>query len=264
MYVDVHAHLVHPAFAGEEDAVAGRAAAAGVEMVVVTGLEPRSNRAVLELCERHAHLLPALGIYPVDALCKLVDRSSWQHPFPPPERFDVEEEIAFIDSVAGRLVAIAEVGLDQYWVPDYPREQEETLRKLCAVAMRHDLPVVLHSRKAESRTFAVVREMGVARAVFHCFGGKLNLARQIADHGYCFSIPPVVERAEAFQALCRALPLDRLLTETDCPYLGPDRDQRNEPANIPRAVRAMAAARKIPEREMAAAVRANFRRTFGR
>lgn len=264
MYVDVHAHLIHPSFAGEEDAVAARAAAAGLEYVIVNGLEPRSNREVLALCERHPHLLAALGIYPVDAVASRIDRAAWPHPWPPPAAFDVDAEIDFIDSVADRIVAVGECGLDQYWVTDQAEEQERVLRRLCEVAMRHDLPVILHTRKAERRTLDILLELGVEKADFHCFGGKLTLAREVAEAGYYLSIPPVVVRAESFQRFAAQLPLERLLTETDCPYMGPEREGRNEPAYVPIGVEAMARARGITAEAMTEAVRDNFRRLFGR
>jgi TatD DNase family protein len=264
MYIDAHAHIIHPEFAGEEDAVAQRAAAAGLDYVIVNGLEPTSNRAVLELCERHDNLLPALGIYPVDAIAHTIDHASWEYDFPPPTAFDVDAEVDFIDSVAHRLVAVGECGLDQYWIKDQQAEQERVLRRLCQVAIKHDLPVILHSRKAERRTFEILQEEGVIKACFHCYCGKLKLARTIAEAGYYLSIPPVVERADSFQRLAAKLPLERLLTETDCPYMGPDKGERNEPANVPRGVAAMALARGIPEPEMASAIRENFRTLFGR
>ena len=264
MYVDAHAHIVHPAFAGQEDAVAARARDAGLDFIIVNGLEPRSNRAVLQLCERHAHLLPALGIYPVDAICNAIDPATWAHDWPPPQRFDVDAEVDFIASKVDELVAIGECGLDQHWVKDQAAEQERILRRLCEIAVDADRPLILHSRRAEARTFEIIVEMGGQRADFHCYGGKLKLARRIADAGYYLSIPPVVERAQSFQVLARELPLERLLTETDCPYMGPDRGEHNEPANVPRGIAAMAAARGIDSAEMAEAVRANFRTLFRR
>ena len=264
-YVDAHAHLIHPAFAGEEDATAERAAAAGLDVVIVNGLEPRSNRAVLELCRRHDNLRPALGIYPVDAIARQIDRAAWPHPFAPPEPFDTDAEIAFIDEVAatGELIAVGECGLDAYWVKGHMAEQERVLVALCEVAKRHDLPVILHTRKAEARTLAILKELGVEKADFHCFGGKLKLAVEVAEAGYYLSIPPVVERGESFQRMAAKLPLDRILTETDCPYMGPDKEGRNEPAFVPRGVVAMAQARGITADAMAEAVRENFRRLFG-
>ncbi len=262
MYVDAHAHLIHPRFDGEEDAAATRAANAGLDYVIVNGLEPVSNRAVLQLCARHNHLLAALGIYPVDAICNVIDAAQWPHDFPPPARFDVDAEIDWIATQVDNVIAIGECGLDQHWVKDQAAEQERVFRRLCEVAIGADKPMILHTRRAEARTFEILQEMGVQRADFHCYGGKLKLARRIADAGYYLSIPPVVERAQAFQILARELPLESLLTETDCPYMGPDRGERNEPANVPRGVAAMALARGIDETEMAAAIRSNFQRLF--
>lgn len=265
MYVDVHAHLFHPRFAGEEDAVATRAAEAGLEAVIVNGLEPVSNRATLELCGRHDHLLPALGIYPVDACCNAIDPGAWSNPFAPPAIFDVDAEIAYIDSVAADIFAVGECGLDHHWVSseEARAEQERVLRLLCEVAIRHDKAVILHSRKAERRTFEIIKEMGVVKADFHCFGGRSKLAVEIAQCGYYFSIPPVVERSSAFQSLARKLPLDRILTETDAPYMSPDKGERNEPANVPRGVAAIAAARGQDVATIKAAVHNNFCTLFG-
>lgn len=262
MYVDAHAHIVHPQFAGEEDAVADRAAAAGLDFVIVNGLEPKSNREVLALCERHDHLVAALGIYPLDAICNAIGPHNWAHDFEPPTRFDVDAEIDWIAEHAHEAVAIGECGLDQHWVKDQAAEQERVLRRLCEVAIRADKPMILHSRRAETRTFEVLQEMGVERADFHCYCGKLKLAKRIAAAGYFLSIPPVIERAESFQILARELPASQLLTETDCPYMGPDRGERNEPANVVRGIAAMAKARDVTADEMAQTVRANFKRLF--
>lgn len=263
VYVDVHAHLTHEAFEADKDAVAARAAEAGVEVVIVNGLEPKSNREVLELAERLPNVKAACGIYPVDAIAHRIDADRWAYDFDPPEAFDVDAEIAWIDAHAHQMVAIGECGLDQYWVKDQAAEQERVLRGLIEVALKHDLPVILHSRKAEARTFEILQEMDVKKADFHCYGGKLKLAQRIAEAGYYLSIPPVVVRGESFQRLASKLPLDRLLTETDCPYMGPDKDARNEPANVPRGIAAMAEARGISAEAMAEAVRDNCRRLFG-
>ncbi len=263
-YVDAHTHLVHPRFVGDEDAVAARALEAGIDCAIVNGLEPDSNRGVMELCARHDHLLPAVGLYPVDAICNHIDADSWGHDWEPPERFDVQAELSFIDSVADDVVAIGECGLDQHWVRDKSAEQEEVLRSLIEIAKAHDKPLILHTRRAEARTFEILQEMGVERADFHCFSGKLKLARRIAAAGYMLSIPVIVERAESFQRLVQELPIESLLTETDAPYLGPVPGERNEPANIPRGVAAMARLKGVEEEQMRADIRDNFRRLFRR
>lgn len=262
MYVDVHAHLIHESFASDADAAAERAAAAGVTRVIVNGLEPKSNRAILALCARHPNLRPALGIYPVDAIAAKINRQAWPHAFPPPEPFDADAEVDFIASVADRLIAIGECGLDNHWDTTHLAEQERVLRRLIEVALAADKPLILHTRKAEERTFAILREMNVTRADFHCFGGKLKLAQQIAEAGYHLSIPPVVLRAEAFQRMAAKLPLEALLTETDSPYMGPVANERNEPANVPIGVAAMAKARGITTEDMAAAIAQNYQTLF--
>ena len=263
MYVDAHAHIVHPRFAGEEDTIAERAKDAGVECIIVNGLEPQSNRAVLTLCERHQNLYPALGIYPVDAIANQIDQQKWEYDFPPPTPFDVDAEISFIDSVAHKLIAIGEIGLDQYWVKNQSEAQENVFRKLIMVALKHDKPIIIHTRKAEARAFAILQEMGVKKADFHCYGGKLKLAKRIAAAGYHFSIPPVVVRAESFQRMAQVLPLHSILTETDCPYMGPVSGTRNEPANVPFGVAAIAKARGLSVDEAKIAIRNNFHTLFG-
>ncbi len=265
-YVDVHTHLFHERFTGEEDDAARRAADAGVTRVIVNGLEPRSNRQTLELCARHDHLKAALGIYPLDGIAaEIAAAGGWQHPFPPPEPFDVDTEIDFINSraAAGDLCAIGEIGLDWHWVKGLEKAQERVFRRLIEVGQRHDLPLIIHSRKAERRCLEILLEMGVRRADFHCYGGKLKLAREIAKHGFFFSIPTVVTRAESFQRLAQELPLELLLTETDAPYMGPYPGERNEPATVPLAVAAIAGARGEDEEQVATAIWANFQRLFG-
>ena len=112
MFVDVHTHIIHPQFEGEEEAVAIRAKEAGLTHVVVNGLEPQSNRAVLALCAKHSHLYPALGIYPIDAIASVIPPEEWTYDFAPPTPFDVGLEIDFIDSQASELIAIGEIGLE--------------------------------------------------------------------------------------------------------------------------------------------------------
>ena len=137
-YVDVHAHLIHEQFKGEEDAIIRKAADAGLDYVVCNGLEPISNRATLALSEQYPHILPALGIYPLDAACNfIVPGDNWNHPFSPPEKFDIEAEIAFIDTMAAekKIVAVGECGLDKHYLTDTVSfaEQERVLRLLMRV-----------------------------------------------------------------------------------------------------------------------------------
>jgi TatD DNase family protein len=243
--------------------VIARAQAAGVTRIISNGLDPESNRAVLALAERFSCVRAALGIYPLDAANDVIDPATWVFDFDPPDRFSVNDELEFIASQRDRIVAIGEVGLDGYWLPETLSRQIEVLREVCALSIRLDLPLILHSRKAERETFDVVRDSGVRRAVFHCFSGKLKLAQEIAAAGYHLSIPPTVERGEGFQKISERVALTQLLTETDSPFLSPDKGERNEPANVARSVQSMARLRAIEVDALTEQLDANYRSLFG-
>ena len=232
MYVDVHTHLTHERFAGDVDDTVARARAAGLGAVVVNGLEPHSNRAILAMAQLHDIVRPALGIYPIDAINKLLPADFTLAV----ERFDVDAEIAFIDEMAaaGRLTAVGECGLDAYWVgEDTFAEQERVFEALVDVAIRHDLPVIIHTRKREVRAAEILRHMGAQRVDFHCYGGKVkNALRWAAEDGWWFSIPANARRNEAFAKMLRELPEERILTETDAPYMSPEPGARSEPAAV--------------------------------
>lgn len=264
-YVDVHTHLFHAQFAGTGDDAARRAAVAGVEVIIVNGLEPRTNRETLAMAARHDHVFAAIGVYPVDAGVAEITSQNWGHEWGPPEHFDVDAEIDWIAENLHLAVAIGECGLDRHWVDDAAvrAEQERVLRRLCALSNDTGKPLILHSRSAEQRTFEILQEERVVKADFHCFGGKSKLGVQIAEAGYYLSIPPIVERSQSFQALARKVPLNRILTETDAPYMSPDRGQRNEPANVVRGVAAIAQARAEPVEIVRAAIRSNAMELFG-
>ena len=266
--VDAHCHLIHERFpAAEADAAAERAASAGVEYAVVNGLDPESNRAVLDLCARHENLLAAVGIYPLDACSNVIDRAAWDHDFEPPEAFDVDAEVRWIADRAreGSVAAIGECGLDAFYLSDAASlaEQERVLGQLMDVAKEFDLPLILHTRKAEARTFEMLKERGVERAVFHCYMGKVKLAKRIAEAGYLVSIPSAIARPhQTFEAVAKQVPLEALLTETDSPYMGPEKGQRNEPATVPRGVAAIARVKGIAPEAAERQIRDNFRRAF--
>lgn len=262
-YVDVHTHLTHVAFAGDQDAVIARAMEAGVDAIVVNGLEPRSNREVLALSARHPAVKPALGIYPIDAVNDLLPAV---FPYPVP-RFDVDVELAFIreQALAGRLAAVGECGLDGHWVgADTFPAQERVFEALIGIALEADLPLVIHTRKAEPRAAELLAAHGVRKVNFHCFGGRTVLAREWAErHGWWFSIPANARVNQAFAKMLRELPLERILTETDAPYLPPTRGERNEPANVVGTVAYLAELRGLSVDEARAQVADNYRALFG-
>src|SRR5690606_14371421 len=151
-------------------------------------------------------------------------------------KFDVDAEIAFIRSEAAKqsVFAIGECGLDGYWVKEETfAEQERVFEALIDIAVQNDLALIIHTRKREQRAVEILQHANVRKVNFHCFGGKTKLAQRCAeDHGWYFSIPANANRSEAFSKMLRSLPMDRILTETDAPYLSPDPGKRNGPANV--------------------------------
>src|SRR5688572_25425483 len=235
---DVHAQLTHPELAPVEAEVLARAAASGVTTIVTNGLNPRDNEAGRALAARSSLAVPlqmvkaAFGLYPVDAVLTELRALGKDYPREG-DACTAEEGIAWVRAHAGEAVAIGEIGLDGYWVPEQLwARQEEVFRALVAIALEADRPMIVHTRKRERRAFEILRDMGATRVDWHCFGGKVALARQIAEHGHWLSIPANARRSESFTRMLETLPRERVLLETDCPYLGPDRTRPNEPATI--------------------------------
>lgn len=263
MYVDVHTHLTHELFASDWQAVVSRAEAAGLKAIVVNGLEPSSNRQILKMADDFPVIKPALGIYPVEAVCRLLPRDFKLEVV----RFDVDAEIDFIASVAaaGKLAAVGECGLDGYWLdPSTFAEQERVFGRLIDIAVQHDLPLIIHTRKLEPRAVAILQERRVSKVNFHCFGGRTRLAQQCAEsYGWYFSIPANATVNEAFRKMLKTLPPERILTETDAPYLPPRKGERNEPANVVGTVKILAELRSWSFEKATEQVWSNYCDLFG-
>jgi TatD DNase family protein len=229
---DVHAHLTHRTLLPDVDAVLARARAAGLTTIISNGLNPRDNEATLALAARDPMVKPGLGFYPVDAV--LADMVAEGIDYPRDEEpVTVDDGVAWVRDHVGAAFAVGEIGLDGHWVPEHLwAKQEDAFRRLVRIALDADKPIVVHTRKRERRTLEILTELGATRVDWHCFGGKVTLARQIAEHGHYLSIPANARRSESFTRMLQTLPRERLLLETDCPYLSPTRDGRNEPATI--------------------------------
>lgn len=232
-WFDVHAHLTHPRMVADEAEVLARAAAAGVSTIVSNGLNPADNEAVAALARRSSLVKPAFGLYPVDAVLQEMVALGVDYPREEEGTTPGDDAVQWVREHAHEAFAIGEIGLDHYWVPEALWGlQEQHFRALVRVAMEADKPVILHSRKAERRTFEVLQELGARRVNWHCYSSKVKLAQQIAAEGHYLSIPANARKAENFQRMLQVLPRDRVLLETDCPYLGPESGVRNEPANV--------------------------------
>lgn len=260
---DVHAHLTHPDIAPRIDEVLANARKAGVTTILSNGLHPRDNEAVLRLAARDPMVRPAFGFYPVDAvLAKMVEMGiDYPREVPP---CSTEEGIAWVRDHVDACFAIGEIGLDGHWVPpSLWAAQEEAFRELVAIALEAGKPIIVHTRKREKRALEILLEMGAQRVNWHCFGGRVKLARDIAERGYWFSIPAHARRNEAFARMLATLPRDKVLLETDCPYLGPVPGLRSEPAHVRGTLAFAAELWTCSEERALEQLESNFEALFG-
>lgn len=260
---DVHAHLTHPELRGDLAKLLSQADAAGVSTILVNGLNPGDNQAARALAREHPQIRAAFGFYPVDAVLPEMRALGSDYPREGEECTSVEG-LDWLQSHASEAFAIGEIGLDGYWVPESLWEsQEKVFRQAVEIALAHDKAIIIHTRKRERRAFEILKEMGAKRVDWHCFGGKVKLARQIAEHGHWLSIPANARRSESFTRMLETLPREKVLLETDCPYLSPDRSRRSGPADVAGTADYAAELWGTPVEEVVASLSRNFEDLFG-
>jgi TatD DNase family protein len=246
--VDTHTHICDSSFDADRGEVLHKAAAAGVGAVIAVGENMDDARRNIELAGKHPMIRPAAGLYPT-----ILD----------PDQ--AEQMHSFIRQERAKLVAIGEVGLD-FWVVKeeaHKELQKEILKGFINLSQELDLPLNIHSRSAGRHAVALLLEHGATRVQMHAFDGKASAALPAVEAGFFFSIPPSVVRSRQKQKLVKHLPLSCLLVETDSPVLGPDPKQRNEPANITLAIKAIADLKSAGKKEVLEAVSKNTRRLYG-
>jgi TatD DNase family protein len=260
---DIHAHLTDERLRSDLGAVLDRAAQARVTTIVANGLNPADNQAVRELARAHPAIKPAYGLYPVDAVLQAMraagEEYEWQR-----ETWSADVAVRWVAEHLEEAFAVGEIGLDGYWVKEaFWADQEEVFRRLVRMAMDADKPIIIHTRSREQRALELLEELGAPRVCWHCFGGKVKLARHIAEQGHYISIPANARRSEAFTKMLQKLPRQQLLFETDCPYLAPHRDETNEPANVAVTARYAAELWGVSEAVAEGQMAENFERLFG-
>ncbi len=253
MLVDSHCHLDFPEFAPELDAVVARAGAAGVGICVSIGTTLAKFAGVLAVAERFDEVWCSVGIHPHEARAEPLDG---------PQRL-----IDF--AVHPKVVGIGETGLDYYYEHSPRNAQIANFRAHIAAARATGLPLIVHTRDADADTIAVLREEMAAApftGLIHCFTGTRALADAALDLGFFISVSGIAtfKKSEELRAILRTVPLERLLVETDAPYLAPmpHRGKRNEPAFVAHTAAALAELKDVAMDEIAQATTANFFRLF--
>ena len=253
--IDSHCHLDFPDFAEDLDAVVERARAAGVERMITIGTRVDKAAHVVEIAERYHDVFFTVGTHPHEAAGEGA------------EDFDAMRAFA----KHPKCVGIGEAGLD-YHYNSAPRDvAQRVFRGHIALARELDLPLVIHTRDADADMAAILTdEMGQGRfsALLHCFTASRELAEAAVDLGLSISFSGVVtfKKSEDLRAIARDVPLDRILVETDAPYLAPtpNRGRRNEPAFVVSTASVVAEARGMTLEALAAATRANTHAVFQR
>jgi len=249
MISDAHAHLDMSQFDEDREEVIGRALEAGLKWIINICMIGEGAEKAYALVEKHRALWAMAGCHPHDA-----------------ERFSLTA-LARLEDLASRekVVGIGEIGLDFH--RDYsPRsDQEQAFSAQLDLARRLKLPVAIHDRNAHQPTLDLIKEAGKGmRGLFHCFSGDVGMARRVLDLGFHISIPGVVTfpKARITREVAAFVPLDRLLVETDCPFLAPvpHRGRRNEPAFVVETARAVARIKNLAYEEVAAQTTANLER----
>jgi TatD DNase family protein len=255
MLVDSHCHLDFPDFANELDAVVGRARAAGIERLVTISTRVRSHAGLRAIVERYPEVYCSIGTHP-----------HYAH-----EEADISVGELVASSRAEKTVAIGEAGLD-YHYDRSPREaQERGFRTHIAAARETGLPLVIHSREADDDTARILEEetgKGAFPAVLHCFTGGPDLARRALALGHFISFTGILtfKNSADLRTIAAELPDDRILVETDAPYLAPGkyRGKRNEPSFVLETAKALAEVRGVAFDTIAAQTTANFYRLFAK
>jgi TatD DNase family protein len=252
MLIDTHAHLDFPEFANDLEGVLNRARNAGVLEVVTIGIDLGSSRKAVELSQSHSEIYATVGIHPHDAFALTAkDREA-------------------LEALAGqeRVLAIGEMGLD-YYRDRQPRPlQRQCFRQQLEIACQTGLPAIFHIREAHADFLEIVKDYAgsLRGGVLHCFSGDWTVAEHCLEMGFYLSIPGTVTfpKAEVLQGVVRETPLNRLLIETDAPYLAPvpHRGKVNEPAFALHTAIKIAELRRCALEEVAQQTTANARTVF--
>ena len=251
MLVDSHCHLDFPDLASDLAEVFAAMRRNGVGCAVCVGVRLEDFSRVVALAEAHAHILATVGVHPEIAEAR---------------EPDVDELVRLASHP--KVIGIGETGLDYHWHEDAPEWQRKRFRTHIRAARQIGKPLIVHNREATADILRLLEEehAGEVGGILHCFTETWEMARRALDLGFHISLSGIVSfrNARIVQDVARRVPLDRLLVETDSPYLAPEpfRGKRNQPAYVRQVAETVAALREMPVEALAAATTDNFFRLF--
>lgn len=272
--IDTHCHLWFPDFDADREQVIQRARDAGVHTMIQVGCDEESSRQSIELAEKYEGMYATVGLHPND-------HASWE------DGKALEWMRKLIES-SKKVIALGETGLDYYRSAEHSDIQEAMLRGHCALAQEFDLPLIIHLRATKlpkrsselgvgsSELNAVERnclrilddlKVGEEKALFHCFAGDRRMAEEVLKRGWYISFSGVVTypNAEELREVAKMCPIDRIVVETDAPFLTPQKNRggRNEPAYVVETAEMIAGLKMLPLQELEKKLDENVGRLFG-
>lgn len=253
MLFDTHTHLNADQFKEDVEAVIKRAQDEGVTKMVVVGFDRPTIRKALQIAEQYDFIYAAVGWHPVDA----VDMS------------EADFDWLILQARHPKVVALGEMGLDYHWDKSPKEIQKEVFRRQIRLAKQMKLPIIIHNREATKDVVDMLEEENAAEVggIMHCFSGSVETAKRCIGMNFYISLggPVTFKNAKVPKEVAMAIPLDKLLIETDCPYLAPHpyRGKRNEPSYVKLVAKQIATLRNISLAEVADATTANAKKVFG-
>lgn len=252
MYIDTHVHLNADQYEDDFEDVIARALGAGVSKMIVVGFDRKTINRAMELTELYPFIYAVVGWHPVDAIdC-------------------TEEDLKWIESLAAhpKVVGIGETGLDYHWDKS-PRDiQQKVFRKQIQLAKKVDLPIIIHNREATADVVRILKEEDAEKVggIMHCFGGSVETAKECIAMNFMISLggPVTFKNAKMPKEVAAEIPLDKLLIETDAPFLAPHpfRGKRNEPVYVTLVAEEIARLKELSVDEVAKATTANALKIF--
>lgn len=251
MLFDTHVHMNDPAFDADRDALIASFPEKGVALAMNVGCSLASSYDAIALAEKYPHIYAAVGSHP-DAADEVNE--------------EVIETYRKLCKLHPKVKAIGEVGLDYYY-EDIPRDiQKKAFAMQLELARELDLPVVVHERDAHDDGMTMIKQFPTVKGVFHCYSGSAEMARQLVKLGWYIGFTGVLTFKNARKAVetAKAIPLDRIVIETDCPFMSPEpfRGKRNDPTRVYRMAEALAEIRGISVAEAEAATFENGKRLY--
>jgi len=245
MLIDIHSHID---ICKDIEAIIENAKKQNVK-ILTAGTSPKSNREILKLKIKYPEINICLGIYPIDAL-KISEK-------------EMDSEIEFIKKNKEKISAIGEVGIDlKHAKEDSLETQKENLKKFVNLARELNIPVVIHSRKAEKECIELLEKLNYNKIIMHCFSGNMNLVDKIIKNNWNLSIPANVKHSEHFQKIVEVTPIENLFCETDSPFLHPDKLRDNEPSNVIESYKKISEIKNLPLVEVEKQIEENYNELF--